>query len=97
MQSFVIRVDMMSEQKPKEKHIPKTKSEKNKETIQAIAKNYKQWEKSIAEQLLLNVPNHGTSTGKIWIMSKDCTGIWLGEVYKLSEYLNDHGAKYKLS
>lgn len=53
----------MSEQKPKEKHIPKTKLEKNKETIQAIAKNYRQWEKSIAEQLLLNVPNHGTSTG----------------------------------
>ena len=44
-----------------------------------------------------HVPNHGTSTDKIWIRSKDCTGIWLGEVYKLSEYLNHHGENHKLS
>jgi len=34
--------NMMSGQKPKEKHIPKTKSGKNKETIKDIAKNYRQ-------------------------------------------------------
>ena len=37
--------------------------QKNRKTIRAIAKNYKQWEKSIVEQLQFDIPNHGTSIG----------------------------------